>query len=74
MSLKDASNGIAIRINGEADQLPGPATVAALIARRRPLPPFAVEVNKRIVRRDAYAGTPLSDGDVVEIVTLVGGG
>lgn len=34
----------------------------------------AVEVNERILDRAEYAATRLSDGDVVEIVKMVGGG
>lgn len=34
----------------------------------------AVEVNERILDRAEYAGTRLSEGDVVEIVKMVGGG
>ena len=34
----------------------------------------AVEVNRRVVRRADHGGTVLESGDVVELVTLVGGG
>ncbi|MCC6510512.1 MAG: sulfur carrier protein ThiS [Pirellulaceae bacterium] len=34
----------------------------------------AVEVNLEIVPKQAHAQTLLSDGDQIEIVTLVGGG
>jgi len=36
--------------------------------------PFAVELNLRIVPRDRFASTRLSEGDRLEIVGLVGGG
>lgn len=36
--------------------------------------PIAVELNLRVVPRESYASTPLSDGDRLEIVSLVGGG
>ena len=36
--------------------------------------PVAVEVNRQLVRRQEHETTRLHDGDVVEIVTLVGGG
>jgi len=63
-----------IQINGDLEQIPAPATVASLVALRRPRPPFAVEVNRQLVRRTQYESTNLRDGDQVEIVTLVGGG
>ncbi len=63
-----------IHVNGEPLSISRPATVASLLALRQPRRPFAVEVNKQLVRRTAYDATPLTDGDTVEIVTLVGGG
>ncbi len=63
-----------IDVNGETQAVDAPATVASLIAVRSPRPPFAVEVNRRLVRRPEYATTELRAGDRVEIVTLVGGG
>lgn len=35
---------------------------------------IAVEVNKEIVVKSMYSQVPLDDGDVVEVVTFVGGG
>jgi len=70
----ETSPTIQVRLNGEAYALSAPATVANLVAVRRPRPPFAVEVNKQLVRRPGYHTTELCDGDEVEIVTLVGGG
>jgi sulfur carrier protein len=63
-----------IKLNGELRPLQGASTVAALIEQRQPRPPFAVELNKQLIRRGEYAVTSLKDGDQVEIVTLVGGG
>jgi thiamine biosynthesis protein ThiS len=63
-----------IRLNGEDRAFEGAETVAALIDLRKPRPPFAVELNKRLIRHGEYTATPLKDGDQVEIVTLVGGG
>lgn len=65
---------VKIILNGEPFEVRSPATLAALIARRGPRPPFAVEVNRALVRRAVYETTALRDGDAVEIVTLVGGG
>lgn len=65
---------IEITVNGESVALDAPATVATLVAKRQPRPPFAVELNKKLVRRGTYEATPLANRDTVEIVTLVGGG
>ena len=64
-----------VTVNGEVRQLPAGTTVAALVAalglgERR----VAVEINCNVVPRDSFGGTPLSAGDVVEIVQFVGGG
>ncbi|MEM1028622.1 MAG: sulfur carrier protein ThiS [Planctomycetota bacterium] len=34
----------------------------------------AVELNQDVVPKRQHASTPLKDGDVLELVTLVGGG
>ncbi len=65
---------IQIQVNGRQASIGTPATVASLVDLRNPRPPFAVEVNKQLVRRPRYAETPLRNGDQIEIVTLVGGG
>lgn len=62
-------------LNGEPRSVPGPLTVAELLAHlaidaRR----VAVELNETVVRRAQYAQTPIHDGDAVEIVNVVGGG
>jgi sulfur carrier protein len=74
MAQAESANVIHIQVNGESQTLEAPATVAGLVACRRPRPPFAVEVNKQLVRRSSYGDTKLHAGDQVEIVTLVGGG
>ncbi|RIK67600.1 MAG: thiamine biosynthesis protein ThiS [Planctomycetota bacterium] len=68
------TTSLRILVNGEPQRVASPATVGTLVALRRPRPPFAVEVNRRLVRRAEYESTPLAEGDCVEIVTLVGGG
>lgn len=68
------ASDITIQLNGDAFTIAAPATIASLIDVRKPTPPFAVELNKQLVRRPDYAAAALSGGDIVEIVTLVGGG
>jgi len=65
---------ITVVVNGAPFEIAAPATIASLIAARQPRPPFAVELNKCLVRRSAYTTTALSNGDNLEVVTLVGGG
>ncbi|MBI4986337.1 MAG: sulfur carrier protein ThiS [Rhodocyclales bacterium] len=66
---------IEIVINGVAEKLPAPLSVAALLAARglggkR----VAVERNGEIVPRSRHAETALAAGDRIEIVVAVGGG
>ena len=62
-------------INGQRQRLPDALTVADVVAARglrgRKI---AVEVNRRIVPKSMLAQTPLCEGDVIEIVSAVGGG
>jgi len=66
---------IALKINGKPVLLDGPTSVLAYLERlgvsQRSV---AVEHNGTIIDRDAYASTIVSDGDVLEIVRMVGGG
>jgi len=64
-----------LTVNGEARDVPGEATIAALVGllgldRRK----LAVERNLEIVPRSAFAATLLAEGDRIEIVAFVGGG
>ncbi|MFO0974556.1 MAG: sulfur carrier protein ThiS [Phycisphaerae bacterium] len=69
-----ATESIEISVNGEPTQVSAGVTLAELFAARPPRPPFAVEVNRQLVRRGEYERVALRAGDRVEIVTLVGGG
>ncbi len=69
-----------IRVNGENREIPEGTTVEGLVSTleseglaldRRAI---AVEVNRDIVPRSTYAAHPLEDADLVEIMTIVGGG
>lgn len=64
-----------LTVNGEPAEHADELTVSDLLAERGLDPRrVAVERNKDIVRRANFDKTDLTDGDVVEIVTLVGGG
>ncbi len=74
MSCESKRDSIRLQVNGAETVVEAPATIATLLAARQPRPPFAVELNKALVRRGGYEAAVLRDGDQVEIVTLVGGG
>lgn len=62
-------------INGRREQVPEGLTLRELIERLGlGRSPCAAEVNQRLIPRAAHESTRLSDGDRVELVTLVGGG
>lgn len=64
-----------ITVNGESKELSDGRTVAELV-REMGLAgrAVAVEVNQQVVPKRQHAEATLRDGDVVELVTLVGGG
>ncbi len=63
-----------LTVNGNPLPLPDGATIDALLVEMRLTPDkVAVELNRRLVRVAQY-DTALKDGDVVEVVTFVGGG
>ncbi len=64
-----------LTVNGDEHDAQDGSTVADLV-REMGLADtaVAVEVNRRVVPRKAHDQTTLQEGDVVEMVTLVGGG
>lgn len=64
-----------IALNGDATELPAPLSVSALLARLGiDARLVAVERNRVVVKRAAYADTLIDEGDEIEIVAFVGGG
>ena len=69
------SEQVSVRVNGDEIRLPRGASVAALLERLAvSLPRVAVERNREILPKAEYPATVLQDGDVFEVVELVGGG
>jgi sulfur carrier protein len=69
------SEEVRVRVNGEPILLPKGASVVTLLERLRvSLPRVAVERNREILPKKDYPATVLQDGDVFEVVELVGGG
>jgi sulfur carrier protein len=66
---------IQVFINGAAEQVAEPASVAGLLAARGLAGKrVAVERNGEIVPKSRHAETSLAPGDRIEIVVAVGGG
>lgn len=66
---------VTITLNGEEREVPEALTVAGLLEYLGVKPEFvAVEVNRSLVTRVRHPETRLAQGDVLEVVTLVGGG
>ena len=66
---------IKLRINGRDVELEGPTPLNQYLASLGVDPrAVAVELNERILERSEIADIILGEGDVVEIVRMVGGG
>jgi thiamine biosynthesis protein ThiS len=64
-----------LQVNGKHRDVDAPATLLELLERLEVNPQLvAVEYNGEIVRREGFADVSLSEGDVLEIVHMVGGG
>ena len=64
-----------IFINGEARHLDGVSTLAGLLeALELPKQRVAIELNKRVIRKQDWDSTTVADNDKVEVVHFVGGG
>ena len=64
-----------LTVNGDPRELPSGATLADLVTQLVPSTQgVAAAVDGTVVPRRAWAGTPLADGSVVQIVTAVQGG
>ena len=64
-----------VQVNGSARELADGTTGAQLLAELGAVPSITVaEVNGRIVPRAEFGALMLHDGDVLELVTIVGGG
>ena len=63
-----------LTVNGESMTFPGEHLASLLDHLELAGKPCAVEINQQLVPAREHADRILSDGDVVEILTLVGGG
>lgn len=63
-----------VSVNGKTHELPEAMTVAQLVEHLGLSAPLAVELNRQVCPKQKHSETPLQSGDVVEVVTIVGGG
>lgn len=65
-----------ITVNGKAQEVETPLTVAELIKRNNVSQPdmVSVQVNEEFVEREDFPKTELKDGDVVDFLYFMGGG
>lgn len=69
------TESVELLVNGEPRSVTSVASLADLLAHLGlDARTVVVELNRRIVRRDALATTRVRTGDAVEIVHFVGGG
>lgn len=63
-----------VRINGKNEDVAG-ETLSAYLAQSEYRPDtYVVERNEEIVHKEDYDSIVLQDGDVVEVVSFMGGG
>ncbi len=64
-----------IILNGKEHQLAGPVPVEALLKDLgQDGGRLVVELNATIINQELYSATMLKEGDILEVVRLVGGG
>jgi sulfur carrier protein len=66
---------IALEVNGRRLELEGPTALLTYLEKLGvSAKAVAIELNGEILDRSAYVDATLDEGDVVEIVRMVGGG
>jgi len=69
------TSNVTVELNGEQREVREGISVAGLILELELEPEqVAVELNRALVRRSLHCETVVHGGDVLEVVTLVGGG
>ena len=64
-----------VMINGLAEVLPGPLSLAELVSGKGLSPDTVViEYNRSVLDKEAWAETVVQEGDQIEILRFLGGG
>lgn len=73
--MTGGSGGLRVRLNGEEIEVAKGSTIGQIVDRVvRDRSRVAVERNREIVPRATYDTTRVAAGDLIEVVSLVGGG
>ena len=66
---------IKIMLNGKKKELPTIPNLKTLISQTCNDPQYVIaELNGQIVKKQIWENTPISEGDTIELVSMVGGG
>lgn len=63
-----------IVVNGKAEKLEGPVSIAQFLTSKGVSKTALVERNREIVKRDRYEDIELQNGDELEVVQMMAGG
>jgi sulfur carrier protein len=76
IAQKTEKNMSKITVNGEAQEIEKPLSVAELIVLNKVLQPemVSVQVNEEFIDRPDYEKTILKDGDSIDFLYFMGGG
>jgi thiamine biosynthesis protein ThiS len=66
---------INVVLNGEPREIENDVTLDRMLDLfSLPRQRVAIELNRSVVRRNDWPATPVSEGDVIEVIHFVGGG
>ncbi|ODA34850.1 sulfur carrier protein ThiS [Planctopirus hydrillae] len=75
LNAQQSPGEIVVTINSQERSLPAEMNLIQLIELLKLEPRYlAIELNGQVISRKLHATTRLTEGDVLEVVTLVGGG
>ncbi|QDV29136.1 hypothetical protein Spb1_10050 [Planctopirus ephydatiae] len=75
LNAQQSPGEIVVTINSQERSLPVEMNLTQLIELLKLEPRYlAIELNGQVISRKLHATTRLTEGDVLEVVTLVGGG
>ena len=72
--MHEGTDAMQITVNGKTE-IVSPCTILEFLEQKGLAPrAVIVEYNEKIAKRDVWSSTPLCEGDMLEVIALVGGG